>query len=235
MKKSVILLLIVTFFSVWPCYATSEFSDKSNKEKQVLPNEKTAMHLVTIEMPDHTVLRKSAQTVSFPINLETRKFIRNFQAFFADLKSPLGKPAGLAAPQVGYPLRIIIIQISPEAKEKRKDVYTTLPPTLLINPSYTPVLAAGQSRDWEGCFSVPNKMGEVYRYNEIHYEAYTLQGEKISAEAKGFLARLLQHEIGHLNGQLYIDHLSAHSRYVSITEALKIIAAEKSTSLLQGH
>lgn len=183
------------------------------------------LHLVTLGSPDHSVLRTPAETIIFPLELSIQRFIQDLQIFFRDLKSSLGNPAGLAAPQVGYALRIIIIQIPESAKKRRKDIYDALPPTVLINPSFTPVEAAGESKDWEGCFSVPDKMGEVYRYNEIHYTAYTPEGKQINASARGFLARLIQHEVGHLNAELYIDHLRPDCRYDSIENVVKILKA----------
>lgn len=219
MKKKFLYLILLFLYKISFCYALTN-SNKGN-------NMKDTLQLVTIEEDNHDILLKSSTSVIFPLNSSQQKFISTLQKFFHNLKSPLGKPAGLAAPQVGYPFKIVIIQIPPEAKEKRKDVYDILSPTILINPVYTPILNAGQNKDWEGCFSVPNKMGEVYRYNEIHYEAYTLEGKKISAHAKGFLARLIQHEIDHLNGKLYTDYLCNDCRFVSISEASNIMKIEK--------
>ena len=180
------------------------------------------MELVTTDSSQNTVLTNRAQEISFPLNEKTKQFIAEFTDFFANLKSPFGKPAGLAAPQVGVPLRIAIIQIPPEAKMVRKDVYDEVPPTLLINPSYTPIFDEGQKKDWEGCFSVTGKMGEVYRHIAIQYETYTMDGSKIKNIARGFLARLLQHEIGHLNGELYVDILRNDCRYGSFDEMMPI-------------
>jgi len=219
MKKIFLYVILLFLYKIGFCYALTN-SNKGN-------NMKDTVRLVTIEEDDHNILLKSATSVVLPLNSKQKKFISTLQKFFHNLKSPLGKPAGLAAPQIGYPFKIVIIQIPPEAKEKRKYVYDTLSPTILINPVYTPILNAGQIKDWEGCFSVPNKIGEVYRYNEIHYEAYTLEGKKISVHAKGFLARLIQHEIDHLNGKLYIDYLCNDCRFVSTSEALNIIKIEK--------
>ena len=109
--------------------------------------------------------------------------------------------------------RIIIIQIPPEAKQKRKEVFDTLRPTVFINPSYTPIVSDGTYKDWEGCYSVPDKLGEVNRYFEIELTAYTESGVKIHRIARGFLARLLQHEIDHLNGKLYIDYSCKDCRF----------------------
>lgn len=184
------------------------------------------LQLVTLESPEHSVLRTPAKAITFPLEPLTQQFIQDLQIFFRNLKSLLGNPAGLAAPQVGHTLRIIIIQIPETAKARRKEVYNVVPPTVLINPSYTPVEVAGVSKDWEGCFSVPNKMGEVYRYNEIHYTAYTPEGKRIDALARGFLARLIQHEVGHLNAELYIDRLRPDCRYDSIENVMKMLKAE---------
>lgn len=196
----------------------------SNNLNNELPSHQ-ALQLVTLDSAEHSILRIPAKTVTFPLDSATQEFINNLESFFHDLKSPLGSPAGLAAPQVGYSLRIIIIQVPEAAKAKRNDVYDVVPPTVLINPSYTSVKAAGESKDWEGCFSVPDKMGEVYRYNEIHYTAYTAEGQEINGVAHGFLARLIQHEVGHLNGELYIDHLRPDCRYDSIENVMKMMKA----------
>ncbi|MDQ8039682.1 MAG: peptide deformylase [Rickettsiella sp.] len=224
MKRIITLFLtLILFYGFSSNASTTIINNKKHNRETMMKN---SLHLVDISMPDHAVLRKSAEPVLFPLDNKTKEFIETFKTFFAGLKSPYGKPAGLAAPQVGYSLRIIIIQIPPEAKEKRKDVYDTLPPTVLINPTYVPIINAGESKDWEGCFSVPDKMGEVYRYKQIRYEAFKVDGKKITGVAKGFLARLLQHEIGHLNGELYIDCLRPDCRYESIAKAAEIIKQE---------
>lgn len=180
------------------------------------------MELVTIEMTQHNVLRTRAQEVTFPLDAKTQTFIQQLREFLEDLKSPLAKPAGLAAPQVGLSERIIIIQVPPEAKTMRKDVFDVLPPTVWINPSYTPVEKDGKNKDWEGCYSVSNKMGEVYRYNTIQYKAFTPEGKHVNGIARGFLARLIQHEVGHLNGELYIDLLCADCRFGSLDDMMLI-------------
>ena len=215
------------------CLSMSYFLLSSHASAETMTNNlnkaSTASHqplqLVTLDSPLHGVLRTPAKTIKFPLDRKTQQFVRDFQVFFHNLKSPLGNSAGLAAPQVGYSLRIIIIQVPEIAKEKRKDVYDILPPTVLINPSYMPVEAAGENKDWEGCFSVPDKMGEVYRYNEIHYTAYTPEGQEINGIARGFLARLIQHEVGHLNAELYIDRLRPDCHYDSVENVMKMIKA----------
>jgi len=176
------------------------------------------LQLMTIERADHQVLAMPAYTVIFPLGPEIKKFITHMKTFFLDLESPYGSPAGLAAPQVGAPVQIIFYQILPKAKENRKDVFDIVPPTMLINPSYTPVGEEGMALDWEGCFSVPDMMGEVSRYYAIHYEGYDINGEKITGTAKGLLARILQHEIDHVQGKLYTSLLDDNSHYGHIEE-----------------
>lgn len=180
------------------------------------------MELVTIDSSEKALLRKRAKTLHFPLDKNTQSFIRELSGFLKTLNNP----AGLAANQLGQSVQITIIQIPPEAKLVRKNVENVLPPTIFINPSYTPIPEAGKSKDWEGCFSVPGKMGEVYRYNAIHYEAYTVDGEKMAGIARGFFARALQHEIGHLNGELYIDLLCDDCRFGPLEEMMKIRKAE---------
>lgn len=220
------ILFFTLFCFLIPYSASAEIMTNNLNKSERLSH---PLHLVTLESPEHSVLRTPAKTITFPLEPSTQQFIQNFQIFFRDLKSPLGSPAGLAAPQVGHGLRIIIIQIPETAKERRKDVYDVVPPTVLINPSYTPIEAAGESKDWEGCFSVPDKMGEVYRYNEIHYTAYTPEGKQMNALAHGFLARLIQHEVGHLNAELYIDCLRPDCRYDSIENVMKMVKENSTT------
>ncbi|VVC75770.1 Peptide deformylase [Aquicella siphonis] len=183
------------------------------------------MQLVTIEQMNHEVLRHPAREIVFPLNADVMQFIQELKHYFDNLKSPFGKPAGLAATQVGKALRIIIIQVPPEARQIRKDVYDTLPPTVLINPSYAPV-DESKNKDWEGCYSVPGLMGEVYRYTEIEYQAYREDGMLITGTARGFLARLIQHEVGHLNGELYVDLFQSDCRRGNFDDMMKIRLSE---------
>jgi peptide deformylase len=184
------------------------------------------MNLIDITQKDHSVLRNQALQVSFPLSQEVTNFIEEFKGFIATLKSPHGSPAGLAAPQVGIPWQIILIQIPEQAKLLRNNVYDILPLTVLINPSFEPIKEEGSYKDWEGCYSVENKMGEVYRYHVIKYQAYNQQGAIVKGVARGFLARLLQHEIDHLQGHLYIDRVSNDCRFGDLETMWSLRKAE---------
>ncbi len=182
------------------------------------------MEFVTVDQLQHDVLRQIAQKLIFPLSSEAKSVITAMEKLIHDLDAS-GAPAGLAAPQVGYPLQIIFIQIPPEVLTFRKDALEAVPLTVLINPSYTPI-GNDKYKDWEGCYSVPNKMGEVYRYYAIKYEAYTPEGEKISKKAEGLLARIIQHEVGHINGELYTDLITDDCRFGTVEELMPIRRAE---------
>lgn len=103
---------------------------------------------------------------------------------------------GLAAPQVGKNIRICII-----GKEADKSLKEDL---VLINPAWEK-LSRKKNVDTEGCLSVPNTFGKVKRYSNISVKAWDKNGGDISFEAKNFLARVIQHEVDHLEGILFID------------------------------
>lgn len=180
------------------------------------------MKLVTTDDQDHSILRRPAQAVEFPLSDKILQLLDEMEAFIHSLESPNGLPAGLAATQVGQPYSIVFINVPEEAKTRRKDVYDVIPLMPLINPRYTPIPSEGRSKDWEACYSVPDKMGEVWRYEVIYFEAMTCDGEKISREARGFLARVLQHEIGHLNGELFTDLITEGCRLGTMEEMMAL-------------
>ena len=108
---------------------------------------------------------------------------------------------GLAAPQVHISKRILIFR-NPDIAEKEKIQITPL-----INPNFSP-LSDEKEDDWEGCLSIPGMQGLVRRFKKISYEGYDLNGKKIKNEVEGLHARVIQHEIDHLNGILYIERLA---------------------------
>ncbi len=108
---------------------------------------------------------------------------------------------GLAAPQVHLSKRIIIFR-NPDVVEKDKIQITPL-----INPVFKPVNDEKED-DWEGCLSIPGMQGLVRRYKKISYYGFDLEGNKIVNEAEGLHARVIQHEIDHLDGVLYTDRLA---------------------------
>lgn len=105
---------------------------------------------------------------------------------------------GLAAPQVGVPLRVIVIGM-PEEEVK-----------VLINPEV--VRRKGERLVDEGCLSVPGYLGEIKRAESITVKGRDQNGKEIRVKADGLLAQVLEHEIDHLNGVLYVDHLESRDK-----------------------
>ena len=104
---------------------------------------------------------------------------------------------GLAAPQVGVSLRAIVVDASPKDEDARL--------LKLVNPEI--VFAEGKSVYEEGCLSVPGYSADVVRHAKIRVEAHDEHGKPVTIETDTFLATVIQHEIDHLNGILFIDHL----------------------------
>ncbi|WP_035384259.1 peptide deformylase [Ferriphaselus sp. R-1] len=106
---------------------------------------------------------------------------------------------GLAAPQIGVPLRVVIFGC--EHNPRYPDA-PAVPQTVLINPVLMP-LGDEQSEDWEGCLSVPGLRGKVPRFDYLRYQGYDQYGALIDRTVSGFHARVVQHECDHLDGILY--------------------------------
>ncbi|MBY0578678.1 MAG: peptide deformylase [Burkholderiales bacterium] len=107
--------------------------------------------------------------------------------------------AGLAAPQIGVGLQLVIFEI---AENPRYPDVETIPLTVLINPVLSP-LSEEMAEDWEGCLSIPGMRGLVPRYTRLRYRGFDACGNEIDREVSGFHARVVQHECDHLQGILY--------------------------------
>ncbi len=105
----------------------------------------------------------------------------------------------LAAIQIDEPLRIVVIRNNFEDKKDRS--FTTF-----INPVITKYEGEIEE-DFEGCLSITKMYGKVPRYHKVRVKALNLDGKEFRMSAEGFLARLLQHEVDHTNGTVFIDHI----------------------------
>ena len=117
--------------------------------------------------------------------------------------------AGLAAPQIGVLLRVVIFGITENPRYPGMD---PIPMTTLINPVIT-LLSDEKEHGWEGCISVPGMRGLVPRYKSIRYSGYDASGSKIEKEVEGFHARVVQHEIDHLDGVLYPQRIEDMTQF----------------------
>lgn len=122
-------------------------------------------------------------------------------ALLADMHETMAalNGAGLAAPQIGVPLRVVIFGF--DASERYPDA-PAVPKTVLINPVLTP-LGDEVEEDWEGCLSVPGMRGRVPRWRSLRYRGVDERGQPIDRSVDGFHARVVQHEVDHLDGILY--------------------------------
>lgn len=161
------------------------------------------MDVITLNSPNPEVLLNPTIEVSFPLPSHTLQFISQMKALLLKLGG-----VGLAAPQVGSPQNIFVYGITAEQNRLRKDANRIVPITVLVNASYAPTIDANVVYDWEACFSVTDHTGKVPRYSKIRYDAFTPKGESITGIAEGFEARVLQHEIDHLQGILIIHRLT---------------------------
>ncbi|MBI5438062.1 MAG: peptide deformylase [Nitrosomonadales bacterium] len=114
---------------------------------------------------------------------------------------------GLAAPQIGVNLRVVIFCVPPpqQDQDRQNSRYPdaeTVPETVLVNPVITP-LDDKTDQAWEGCLSIPGLRGLVPRFQNIRYRGYDENGALIDRTASGFHARVVQHECDHLDGMLY--------------------------------
>jgi peptide deformylase len=117
--------------------------------------------------------------------------------------------AGLAAPQIGVDLQVVIFGFEHNAR------YPDAPPvprTVLVNPVIEP-LGTAEEEGWEGCLSVPGLRGVVPRWQRIRYRGFDTAGQPIEREAEGFHARVVQHECDHLLGVLYPMRVRDFTRF----------------------
>ena len=123
------------------------------------------------------------------------------QALLQDMRDTMValNGAGLAAPQIGVSLRVVIFGF--DANERYPDA-PPVPMTVLINPELT-ALDAQTEDGWEGCLSVPGLRGLVPRHARLRYRGFDAQGQLIDRSVEGFHARVVQHEVDHLDGILF--------------------------------
>src|ERR1700677_494827 len=123
------------------------------------------------------------------------------ESLLTDMRDTMGdlNGAGIAAPQIGVGLRVVIFGFEANPRYPEED---PVPFTVLINPTLQP-LGEQQDEGWEGCLSVPGMRGLVPRYRNLRYTGFEAAGAPIHRTVKDFHARVVQHEVDHLDGILY--------------------------------
>ena len=152
------------------------------------------MAIRTVLRMGHPVLRQVATPVDRFGTPELRELVRDMDDTMRALNG-----AGIAAPQIGVSLRVVIFEVTKNPRYPRAEA---VPYTVLVNPVLKPV-GDEQEDGWEGCLSVPGLRGLVPRYRSLHYRGFDLDGRPIDRTVSGFHARVVQHEVDHLDGILY--------------------------------
>ncbi len=172
-------------------------------------------------MPTAMAIRRIV-TAEDPILRERTKKVSTFDASLHRLLEDMletmrdAPGVGLAANQVGIPLQVAVIEIDGKVTE-------------LVNPQI--VRVGGEQVDWEGCLSIPGYVAEVARHEKVTVKARDRHGKEFRVKGTELLARALQHEIDHLNGHLYIDHLESLEELVRISESAEQTTEEAAAGI----
>ena len=153
--------------------------------------------IITLPNPH---LREKSRRVGY-INLEIRRVVEDMISATLSWDDSREHEVGvaLAAIQIDQPYRIVVVRNDFDNKKDRTF-------GVFINPEITK-LEGELSEDYEGCLSVPDIYGKVKRYSKVRVKATSLDGQPLRITADGFLARIFQHEIDHLNGMMFVDHI----------------------------
>ncbi len=174
------------------------------------------MAILKIARMGHPILRTPAEPVADPRSPEIQRLIDDMIETMVDANG-----AGLAAPQVHVPLRLVVFQAPGERDQGGLDederFEPTAPLTVLMNPKIE-VMDDKRSAGFEGCLSVPGLRGLVNRPDHIRYSGVGRHGERIERLARGFHARVVQHECDHLDGILYVQRMDDLSQLLFESE-----------------
>jgi peptide deformylase len=173
----------------------------------------TPMTVLQVARMGQPVLRRPAAPVAVPADADLRRLIDDM---VETLHAQGG--TGIAAPQVFAAVRVIAFFVD-GGRAQRRDRALGLPApadpadaavdlTVLLNPELAPLEPdAAPVEDWEACLSIPGLTGLVPRWPRIRYRGWSPDGRRIARTATGFHARVVQHELDHLDGVLYPDRL----------------------------
>ena len=176
------------------------------------------MAILKIARMGHPVLKRVAQPIDDPGAPEVRRLVNDMLETLEDAGG-----TGLAAPQVHVSRRLVLFYVSTERAQRENerenggedgedgedapDEAEEVPLTVLVNPTLEP-LTEEMVVSWEACLSLPDLAGRVPRYKAVRYRGLDLRGEEIVREARGFHARVVQHECDHLDGVLYPQRMT---------------------------
>ena len=167
------------------------------------------MSILKVARMGHPVLRARAKAID-PSDIKSARIQQLIEDMFQTMQEYNG--VGLAAPQVHHSLRLFVAGFPPrpghEEEDEDDEEDTNVPLMAIINPEIT-VIGEDVVDDWEGCLSIPDIRGRVPRAREIDVKAYDHKGRRITLRARGFTARVIQHETDHLDGVLFFDRMKS--------------------------
>jgi peptide deformylase len=185
---------------------------------------------IIISLPN-THLHNKSERVGV-ITSQVRQIIEEMKGATLDWEATRPHEVGvaLAAIQIDKPLKIVVIRNNFDDKDDKSF-------SVFINPEITK-LEGEIEEDYEGCLSVQDVYGKVPRYNKVRIRALDENGQQIRIKADGFLARVLQHEIDHINGITFVDHIKDNQgAFYQLTEDGKLVKLDydkvKTTGILR--
>lgn len=159
------------------------------------------------------VLRQQAESIKDFGSQQLKSLIEDMQ-----LTLTQSQGVGLAAPQIGESLQVIIVASRPTQRYPNAPL---MAPTVMINPRFT-AQSDCRVKDWEGCLSIPGIRALVPRYTTIKVEYLDTQGKPESQILTDFVARVFQHEYDHLEGKVYLDRVEDNQDIIAESEFFKL-------------
>jgi peptide deformylase len=164
------------------------------------------MAILKVAHMGHPVLRARARAID-PADIRSPRIQQLIDDMLETMDEYQG--VGLAAPQVHESLRLFVAGFASAPDEGgQDDSARDVPRITLINPEITPI-GTEMVEDWEGCLSIPDIRGRVPRARQISVRAWDRQGKRVELRARGFTARVIQHETDHLDGVLFFDRMKS--------------------------
>ena len=170
------------------------------------------MALLKIARLGHPKIRHGSKLVS-PYEVKSPDFQKFIQDLVETMRAAHG--VGIAAPQVQVSRQVIAIEVSPD--NPRYPDQLAVPLTVLVNPKIVEHVEETES-GWEGCLSVPDLLGRGPRWTRVKVQALDRHGQELEFDVQGFYARVIQHEVDHLQGQVFLDRLSDLSTLTYLRE-----------------
>ena len=173
------------------------------------------MSILKVARMGHPVLRAKAKSID-PGAIKTAEVQQLIDDMFETMREYQG--IGLAAPQIHVGLRLFVAGFPASRRDSDEDGEEERVPLMaLINPEITPI-GVDVEEDWEGCLSIPDIRGKVPRAREIQVRAFDRRGRRLEMRARGFTARVIQHETDHLDGVLFFDRMKTFESLTFLDE-----------------